>query len=206
VKSLRLVACVIVLAACQGTPAEPSPAATPLGPPVQTQSPASSPTPGTSPATSPGTIRWSTYTSEIKSFSLQLPTEWTVQAGIPAEDILLQLGGGSDGRGLISEDFPPRAETFQSYVDRYYDRVIREDPSAVQVLSHDSGRVARAVIRTGDVVSVDYLYQPSGGSAKLLSFGWERPDPNPLWDLIAQRFNPHSSELIIPFATPSPGG
>jgi hypothetical protein len=198
-----LAACLALVVACQPA-VVPGPTQTPLGPTV---APTVQPSPTSLAGGSPTPLRWTVHTSQVKSFSLQLPADWTIQAGIPAEDILLQMAGGTAGRGLISEDTPHRAETFQSYVERYYRRVLDDDPDAVDLLTHAGGmHVARAVIRTPGAVTVDYLFEPFRGTSKVLSFGWERPDPNPLWDLIAQRFNPNSPQLIIPYGTFPPAG
>jgi hypothetical protein len=181
--------------ACQGT-------ATPSAPPGQ-------PTGAPSPAgpVAPATPRsWSVYHSQVKAFSLQLPSDWTVEPGIPSEDILLQVNGGPDGRLLLLEDFPEAPESFPSYARRYFEAVLANDPDAIDFVRFEGGRAAHASVRLGSSITVYYLFAPDRGSAKVLSFAWDSPAVNPTWEMVAQRFNPYSPELIVPFGTPAPGG
>lgn len=181
-------------AACNGV-AVPTPAASPAATPVVTPG---APTPGAS------AVSWSVYTSEIKQFSLQLPSDWTVEPGIPTEGILLQIDGGQGDALLLLEDVPHQAETFRSYAQRYFEAALADDPEALQFIEFEAGPAARVAFDAGAGMNVQYLFPPNGGSSKVLSFSWEHATANPVWAMIAERFNPHSPQLIIPFGTPRP--
>ena len=189
--SLRLVACLAVLVAACQTAATPTatPSASAPGGPV-----------------GPGAPRqWSVYSSDIKGFSLQLPSDWEVRPGIESEGILLQINGGADGRILLMEDPLQPSETFQSYAKRCFEAFLADNPDAIEYVELESGRAAHSTTVVRGAMTAYYLYPPAGGLAKVLSFTWDHAEPNPVWRSVAERFNPHSPELIVPFITPTPG-
>jgi hypothetical protein len=196
-RSLVPIACLLLLAA--GCNAAPTP---PVGP-----SPTSAGVPETAPvAPSVTPFVWEEFHSDDLFFSLQLPRGWTARRSGPSEGIVLRAEGGEAGSLVLTIDTEIDVEApFQQIVNDYFRSIIEEDPNAVEALELPGGRAARATSpRDNGGVSVIYLFAPRGDHAKSLSFTWGRAEPNPLWSIIAERFNAYSSRPIVPFITPTP--
>jgi hypothetical protein len=198
VRPLILCACLVLLAAACG-------ATTPSPDPSPTGSPTPAVTPG--PTAEPTPLRWTNHVSQRRQFSLQLPSVWEIEPGIPAEGILLQVDAGADGwMVMIEEDRPQAGQTFRDFARQYFEGAFEGNAGEVEFIRFGDINAARAAVRVGTSETVQYLYEPVRATTKILSFGWEHATPNPLWEMVAQRFNPHSTQLIIPFGTPAPGG
>lgn len=197
-RPLILMACFALLAAACNT--TPSPTSGPTGP--------AGASPGTSAAGSPAGIVWEEYHSDDLAFSLQLPRGWTARRPGPGEGEVLRANGGDAGSLIVNIDVGAAELTFEEYIDATFRSLIEANPDAVQTITLPGGRAARGVSpRTADGgVSVIYAFAPRGDHAKLISFTWDQPEPNPVWQLIAERFNAYVAQPIIPFVTPTPGG
>jgi hypothetical protein len=189
-RPLVLIACFVLLAAACNTTAPPT--ATPV----------------LAPTASPAAIRWEEYHSDNLAFSLQLPDSWEARRPGPGEGEVLRAEGGDDGTLIVNIDVSAAELSFEEYIDATFRSLIELNPNAVQTIDLPGGRAARGVSpRTEDGgVSVIYAFAPRGDHAKLISFTWNQPEPNPLWQLIAERFSAYSPRPIIPFITPAPSG
>jgi hypothetical protein len=195
-RSLISIACFVLLCAACGTTAVPAS-------PVSTASPASAASP------TPAGIRWEEYHSDDLAFSLQLPDTWEARRAGPSEGTVLRAEGGADGSMIVTIDTASAELTFEEYIDATFRSLIESNPDAVQTVNLPGGRAAVGAstsTRSDGGVSVIYAFAPRGDHAKLISFTWAGAEPNPIWPLIAERFNAYSPRPIIPFGTPRPGG